>query len=224
MKLDIILTVYNIEKDYLSECLESIYSQTFQDFRIIVIDDCSTNDYSYLKNMDKIHYIRNEENIGMCKSVNKAFSIVNSEYCVRLGSDDKFNSSLLCRESSFLDYHDDYIAVCCEFQNFGNRNDTISRPKIWNLNLAKKGTDYGFAGGMMFRSCVLDKIKIDESFPICEDFEFHTQLMKLGKIHAIHEPLYYYRRHENQTVSKISRDKIKYYQKIIRDRIENFLN
>ena len=219
-KLDIVLTVYNIDKLYLSECLESIENQTFRDFRIIIIDDCSSSDYSYLKNGNRIFYIRNEENLGMCKSVNKAFSLVNSEYCVRLGSDDKFNFLLLEKEVYFLDNNPEYIAVCCEFQNFGDRNDIIRRPNTWDLSLVKEGKDFGFAGGMMFRTTALKTCRIDESFPICEDFEFHTQLMRLGKIKAIHEPLYYYRRHKDQTVRKIKKEKIKYYKDIIRMRVQ----
>ena len=40
--VSIIIPMYNVEK-YIGECLDSIFAQTFQDFEVIVVDDCSTD-------------------------------------------------------------------------------------------------------------------------------------------------------------------------------------
>ncbi len=52
--MSIVIPMYNAEK-YISECLESILDQTFQDFEVIVVDDASTDNSctiveSYIKN------------------------------------------------------------------------------------------------------------------------------------------------------------------------------
>ena len=57
-KVSIVLTVYNINHQYLLECLKSIYAQTYENYEILVIDDCSSEDYSYLKQRRNIRYIR----------------------------------------------------------------------------------------------------------------------------------------------------------------------
>ena len=51
--VSVIIPMYNVEK-YIGECLDSILNQTFQDFEVIVVDDCSTDNSravveSYLK-------------------------------------------------------------------------------------------------------------------------------------------------------------------------------
>ena len=202
-KLSIILTVYEINEQYLWECLCSLYAQTFQDFVIIAVNDCSPKtNYDWLKAQEKVQYVYNEKNLGMSASVNKAFGLVNTEYVVRLGSDDLFDPNLLHREVSFLDRHKKYVAVCCEMQTFGNSSRYIRRPEEWDLQNALSYPHYhGYAGGMMFRASLLSKVRIMEKYHICEDYDFHLQLMECGKIRSIHEPLYFYRQHDAQVTS-----------------------
>lgn len=210
-KVSIILTVYNIDHQYLLECLKSIYAQTYENYEIIVIDDCSTDDYSYLKQRRNVRYIRNEHNLGLCKSVNKAFSLCKGDYIVRLSSDDIFNKSLLAKEVNFLNSNPDFGAVCCEFQRFGYSTQIIRRPKEWNLEDVKAGKihGYGYAGGMMFRRTLLNQCRINEDFKVCEDFDFHLQLLECTKVKSIKEILYYYRSHETNIMKKFDQNKRK---------------
>ena len=67
--VSIIIPMYNAEK-YIGECLESILAQTFQDYEVIVVDDCSTDKScevveSYLSIFgDKLRLIRSKKNFG----------------------------------------------------------------------------------------------------------------------------------------------------------------
>ena len=61
MKISVITTVYNIEK-YISKCISSILNQSFTDFELILINDCSTDNSlniinEYLKKDDRIKII-----------------------------------------------------------------------------------------------------------------------------------------------------------------------
>ena len=204
-KATIILTLYNVNPRYVEQCIDSIMAQSYQDFTIIAVDDCCKKyNYSWLRNMPKVQYIRNRRNIGMSRSVNKAFGKVNTEYCIRLGSDDLFDPDLLLKEVTFLDSHPDYVGVCCELQQFGKYNKVIPRPEKWDINIVFAGgyRFFGYDGGMMFRSHVLKKFRLDESMRICEDFDFQLHLMTEGKIHSIHETLYKYRKHDEQITAK----------------------
>lgn len=228
MKVTVILTVYNIRKIYLTECLDSLAKQTLKDFEILIIDDCSKDDYSWTKSYPKVRYIRNEVNLGMNKSVNKAFSLCNSDYIVRLGSDDIFDKNLLKKESEYLDNNPKYIGVCCDIKRFGAKNTVTVRPQTLTINcdLRQKPNLYGYGGGMMFRSSALSKCSIDEYLKMCEDFDFHIQLLKLGDIHGINESLYFYRIHQKSLCHNISRtERLSYldyiYNKHKKDSIKN---
>ena len=66
--ISVITTVYNIEK-YISECIESILKQSFTDFELIIINDCSTDNSlnivnSYAEKDNRIRVINNEKNLG----------------------------------------------------------------------------------------------------------------------------------------------------------------
>lgn len=209
--VSIILTLYEIKPEYLNECLASILAQTYDNIEVIAINDCSpTIDYDYITELSpKIKLYKNEVNIGMNKSVNKAFSLANGKYIVRLGSDDFFDKTLIEKEVTFLEDHPLSGAVCCNLDRFGLRSQRIMRPIRWNYNKIVynrvfRGT--GYAGGMMFRRELLDYCSIDESLRICEDFDFHLQILEVSNISSIHETLYFYRSHDTNICKSVQKE------------------
>lgn len=207
--VSVLLTVYNIKKEYLNECIESIKKQTYDNLEILIIDDGSTIDYSYLTELSpQIKLIKNEKNIGLCKSLNKLFTHVKGKYYIRLGSDDIFDSTLIEKEVLFLENHPNVGAVCCELQRFGTSNAYIKRPIKWNLNkiLKKDLFGTGYDGGVMVRSSLLTHIKADESLKMAEDFDLQLQILKKMPIESIHEALYHYRTHETNLCKSISKE------------------
>ena len=208
--VSIILTLYEIKKEYLIECLESILNQSYDNIEIIAIDDCSpTVDYSDIPFLsDKIKLYRNDINLKMNKSVNKAFNLAHGKYLIRLGSDDIFAKDMLKKEVEFLEKFDEYGAVCCELERFGTVVNTIHRPKEWILKdilFNNKLAGTGYAGGMMFRRDVLKYCYIDESLKMCEDFDFQLQILQHTQIASIHEVLYYYRSHDTNLCKSVKR-------------------
>lgn len=92
MEISIIVPVYNVEK-YLKECLDSILRQTFRDYEIICINDCSTdNSLQVLKEYEKEHMeikvINNPINKGLSYSRNIGLEIAKGKYIAFVDSDD----------------------------------------------------------------------------------------------------------------------------------------
>lgn len=91
----IIIPVYN-GKEYVCQTIESCLDQEYEDIDILIVDDCSTDSsYSviedYIKKYNgikKIRLIKNEENIGVLRSCNKAAEMVNTAWILFLGQDD----------------------------------------------------------------------------------------------------------------------------------------
>lgn len=97
--ISIIMPLFNAEK-YLQEALKSILSQTYKDFEVICIDDCSTDGTrniieKFRDNDDRIRILFNEEHLGAAPSRNKGLKEARGEYIVFLDGDDVFEEELL---------------------------------------------------------------------------------------------------------------------------------
>ena len=89
----VIALCYNHAR-FVGECLESIRNQTFQDFQLIVTDDCSRDDSpEQIEAWLKAHrpdaiFIRHEKNAGLCKTLNEAIARATGDYISMIATDD----------------------------------------------------------------------------------------------------------------------------------------
>ena len=91
--ISVIVPMYNVEK-YIANCLDSILAQTFKDFELILINDCSPDNSrqiaeSYLdKFAGRLKIYDNEKNLGVSLTRNKGLKISRGEYIFFIDSDD----------------------------------------------------------------------------------------------------------------------------------------
>lgn len=90
----IIIPIYNVEK-YLDKCIESVVSQTYEDYEIILIDDGSTDSSGnicdlYKRRFDNKIKVIHQENGGVSKARNTGISYAQGIYIIFLDSDDYF--------------------------------------------------------------------------------------------------------------------------------------
>ena len=74
IKIDVIIPTYN-RADYLKMAIDSVLDQTYKNFNLYVLDNCSTDHTSKLLktySANQLTYIKNEENIGFIGNLNKA--------------------------------------------------------------------------------------------------------------------------------------------------------
>lgn len=93
-KIDITIVIpnYNGAK-YLEPCLESIYTQDYLNYEIIIIDNHSTDsDYKWLKNYGEIKFKRLDHNYGFSRAVNEGIKIAQGKYVLLLNND-----TVLCK-------------------------------------------------------------------------------------------------------------------------------
>ncbi len=86
----VIMPAYNCER-FISEAIESVLNQSFQEFELIIVDDASTDrtaERVEAFNDDRIHFIRNEKNIGVSETRNRAIALSKGLYIAFLDSDD----------------------------------------------------------------------------------------------------------------------------------------
>lgn len=117
----------------LPEALDSLYTQTFQDFKIILCDDGSTDDtYAVAKQYadahDNIVLVRNEKNMGLNYTLNHCLKYADTEYCARMDGDDISLPTRFEKEIKFLDEHPEYAIVSCAMIYF-DENGEFGRGK-----------------------------------------------------------------------------------------------
>lgn len=144
LKFSVVVCVYNCSNQDLQMTLQSILMQNFNDFEIIIADDCSENDYhsiveEELKSYDYVNYcyLRNQENVGTVKNVIHALEHCSGKYIKLIGCGD-----LLFSEDTLKHVYD-YMENNCLSVCFGNgiaytmeNNDFYVRP-FYSPNIKK---------------------------------------------------------------------------------------
>ena len=115
LKVSILMCVYNGEA-HVREALESILEQTFTNLEFVIVDDGSTDSTlkiltEYAERDSRIVLIRNEENLGLERSLNKGLAACQGEYFARQDADDVSLPDRLQLQTHFLDTHPEVGAL-----------------------------------------------------------------------------------------------------------------
>ena len=91
-KISVIMSVYN-SKETLVNCVESIMNQTYENFDLLIIDDFSQDNSfeickAFEKEFNNIFVFRNNENLGLTKSLNKLLNFATGNFIARQDADD----------------------------------------------------------------------------------------------------------------------------------------
>ncbi len=105
--VSVVLPIHNAEK-YLLEAVESILTQTFADFELILVDDGSTDHSPVILDTLKdprIIRLRNEKNSGVVASLNLGISVASGRYIARMDADDVSLPERLEKQVKYLEAH-----------------------------------------------------------------------------------------------------------------------
>ncbi len=114
----------------LRECVESFINQTFTDWELIVADDGSTEDISFVKDMDlRVKYYR-QEHMGMAKAYNLALDNSNGIYVMPIGSDDLAMPDLLEETVALMEKYKNKFDVVYTNYWVKRRDGTLQRKLV----------------------------------------------------------------------------------------------
>ena len=111
--VSIIMPSYNTAK-YIKNSIQSVINQTYTNWELIIVDDCSTDNTDEVVNGiidDRIHYIKNEKNSGAAVSRNRALREAKGKWIAFLDSDDLWMPQKLNEQIRFMkdnNYHFSY--------------------------------------------------------------------------------------------------------------------
>jgi len=204
-KVSVVIPVYNREK-YVAVAIDSILSQTFSDFELLVVDDGSTDrtiDVVLSYSDPRIRLVRNNANRGVATTRNKGIQLARGEYLAFLDSDDWAYPKRLAKQIAFLDNHPDYAAVGSWIEWMSEEGRPSGRIKrkptspgeIAAWRLFQQGIENSAS---MARTDMLRAYRHREEFDICEDFELWARIAAHHKLATLPEVLVRRRMHAGQ--------------------------
>lgn len=198
-RISVLMGIYNCAAT-LPEALDSLYAQTFQDFKIILCDDGSIDDtYAvakrYADEHDNIILLSNGENKGLNYTLNHCLEYADTEYCARMDGDDISLPTRFEKEINFLDSHPEYAIVSCPMIYFDDQGDF----RIGQQKGEVKKTDFLHGSPIchapsMSRTEALKSVKgyaVARRLLRVEDYNLWIRMYEKGyKAFMLPEPLY----------------------------------
>lgn len=191
------MPVYNTPKEYFYKSIDSILTQSFQDFELFILDDGT---YTYDVNefisseftTNKIN-IFNLKHSGVANTLNFGLMHAHGEYIARMDSDDVSVPDRFLIEKDFLDKYLDIALVGSWFRSIQDEKLLYKLKRVPSLH------DLSFQNeichpSVMFRRELFIKNNLfyDPSYS-CEDYDLWSRVLRKYKIYNIQACLIYYR-------------------------------
>lgn len=212
-QFSIIVPVYNVEQ-YVRKCIESILSQSFTDFELLLIDDGSTDGSGRIcdeyANRDSRIKVKHKVNEGVSAARNTGIEMASGELVTFIDSDDWIEDDYLqtifdeTEDADILffgsiwHYEDGCSRTMC-FTNSVYEND-IERGILLLLDNDIKTNYFGFTWNKVFRKNIIDKynVRFVETLSVSEDEVYTLDYCKhINNLKIIEKPLYHYLWKEN---------------------------
>lgn len=219
MKISIILTNYNYQ-DYIKEAIDSVLAQTYQNWELIISDNCSTdNSWEIINSYDdpRIKKIRNETNLGSTGNFNNAYQYATADLIAILHADDYWMPTKLEKQIEAVN-KGDLIFTSADTNKPEYKHIFAIKNINWLQHFYGSGNCLCHSAALVHRR-VFDKIGLHSGeYTQLQDYELWVKALLAGfKIYLVEEKLAFYRFHEktlscpnqnNVIASNIERAKI----------------
>ncbi len=219
--VSIITPVYNCE-EYIDKTIESVLSQTYENWEMIIVDDCSTDNtkavlQKYL-NDPRIKYVLLEENSGAAVARTKAMELAEGEFMAFLDSDDIWYPQKLQVQLEFMK-NNNILFSCTAYEQIDQEGRLLGR-----VIKSPEKTDYDRLlldcpvgnSTVMYNVCKLGKFKVPNIRKRNDDALWLTMLKKEKYIYSLNMVLAQYRIREN-SISSGKLSLVKYHWKLYRE-------
>ena len=128
--VSIVMPAYNCE-DFIGIALDSVINQTYQNWEVIVVDDCSTDNTAklvqeYVKKDNRIKYHKLDRNSGAAVARNKAVDLANGKYMAFLDSDDVWFPEKLTKQIGYMK-ENAYTFTCTSYTKIDEEGEYLDR-------------------------------------------------------------------------------------------------
>lgn len=197
-KVSIVLPSYNGEQ-YIEQAIQSVLEQSYLNWELIIVDDCSTDGTAsiinhYAQKDYRIQVIHNTENQRLPQSLNIGFRRATGDYFTWTSDDNYYDPDAIEVMVSFLEENPQYGLVYCDM------NDLYEDGTLMRSNRVR--STQHFYSGSYFGACFLYRRQAaeaageyDPDMFLAEDYDFFLRLEKQAKLYYLPECKYTYRIH-----------------------------
>lgn len=217
MRFSIIVPIYNTEK-YLDKCIQSILNQTLQDYEVLLIDDCSTDNSLEIAGnyeSERIRVLRNKTNSGLSATRNVGIRNASGDYLVFLDSDDYIDDfaltelDKLIREKKFPDivytgFIEERGADAVKKYGYASEpNKLYSRYDFLKSELEKRTLYAAACFGVYKRKFIIENNLYFKSGIYHEDELWTPQVVNMAKYIYLADLTYYHYIRRDDSITKV---------------------
>lgn len=208
--ISIVLPVYNGAK-FLRESIDSVLAQTYTNWELLIVDDCSTDEtpsiaQEYAQRDSRIRYYRNEQNLRLPRNLNKGFSLTRGDYLTWTSDDNRY------RPEALEKMHDALAHSCAQFV-YCSMDIIDEGDKLIETYIAKPGSIKRLVGFNTVGACFLYTRKAyeavgdyDHEMILVEDYDYWQRIAMRFETVTIAQVLYDYRRHSGALTSTMRQE------------------
>lgn len=226
-KVSIILCFYNEEK-YLAKAIDSVLSQNYSNFELILVNDGSTDRSGEIAqgyDDDRIIYQTYEGNRHLAYARNRGLELATGEYIGFFDADDIMVPGKIERQVKYLDEHEDIIVVSGGYvymDSEGHTDNRIVEPECYSDEQIKAYMLFGnciAVGAALFRREIIETygIRLDEKNKASEDYRFWIDMLPYGKFANINGALYQYRVNHGSKANLIVKANTEVYDEEVKE-------
>lgn len=234
MKVSICIPTYN-RVNLIKKIIESVLSQTFTDFELIITDDASTDSTKKIVESiedQRIRYIRHASNLGMAKNWNSGLSQARGEYIKVLMDDDALYPECLEQQVKVLDADSSVGVVCCDYNTINGAGNVIQSKtfnsesfRIFSHSTKEAGHDFiaqyllgkrrvGLPSSILFRRSVQKKVgAFDENIGCPADIDLWIRIASISNFYYLDKKLLAMRYHEGNLSKQLQLGPLGYRDK-----------
>lgn len=209
--VSIVLPVYNGAK-YLRESIDSVVAQTYTNWELLIVDDCSTDETAeiskeYAQKDSRIKYFLNEVNLRLPKNLNKGFSLAGGEYLTWTSDDNIFKPQALEKMVEALETDKEAQFVYASCRIIDDCGKEIEYIMVDNLGVKKIVGSNPVGACFLYTREVYETVgEYNHELVLVEDFDYWQRIFMKFKVAAITEILYYYRMHSDNLTNTMKKD------------------
>ena len=195
--ISVVMPVYNGEK-YLKQSIESVIWQSYKDWELIIVNDCSTDSsrdimQSYADIDSRIRIVDNSSNLKLPMSLNAGFREARGEYLTWTSDDNLYKVNAFEELAGYLENNPE-IGLVYSDMDFVDASLNFIREQCLEPQMLLCADCVG--ASFMYRREVLDKVgEYDPDMFLVEDYEYWIRISEQFKIGHLNENLYTYRMH-----------------------------